>query len=469
MAVNFEHSEYQAHVADWDMVDTLCAGDSAVKKAGVVLLPDPVVKTDESSREISQIYERYKQRAMFFNVVGRTSVSLVGAMFRKSPTLETPQTIAYVAEDLDGAGVSIYQQSQSVCAAVLRAGRAGLLVDYPTTEPASVDDVRAGRVRANVVAYSAQQIINWRLQSVGGKSVLALVVLAEMHSEQGEYDEKSEKQLRALRLIDGVYVQELHRKNKQGEWYIVETFTPRMANGSAWGEIPFAFVGAVNNDPSVDGAPLFDLAVTNRKHYQLSADWYNALYFAGQPQPWISGLNIEWRDKLLDEGIVVGSRSPIPLPEGGAFGYATVPADTAIQKQLDKLEEQMVSLGARLVMPGEAAKTATQSAGEQDVSHSVVSLVAENVSDAYTKCLEWMLGFVGGDGECEYRLSGDIAVTQWDAPILTAIVAAVQGGMIPRPDAIRFLQRIGLIDAEKTVEEIEGQLDNGGSTLNLDG
>lgn len=468
MAVNFEHSEYQAHVADWDMVDTLCEGDSAVKKAGIKLLPDPIVKSDESKLELTAIYEKYKQRAMFFNVVGRTNTSLTGAVFRKSPTLEVPQTIKYVSEDVDGAGVSVFQQSQNVVSDVLKTGRHGLLVDYPNTEPASVDDVRAGRVRANIVRYKAQQIINWRYQSVGGKSVLVLVVLSETHSEQDDYAEKCEPQLRALRLINGMYVQEIHRKNKQGEWELVEVYSPRMSNGSAWPVIPFQFVGAVNNDANVDGAPLFDIGVTNRKHYQLSADWYNALYFAGQPQPWISGLNIEWRDALLKEGIVVGSRSPIPLPEGGAFGYATVPADTAIQTQLDKLENQMVALGARLVMPGEATKTATQSAGEQEVAHSVVSLVASNVSEAYEQCLRWMLGFVGGDGECVYELSGDISVTQWDAQIVAAVVAATQGGYLTRPDAIRFFQRIGLADAEKSIEEIEGELDNGNTTLTLD-
>ena len=238
-----------------------------------------------------------------------------------------------------------------------------------------------------------------------------------------------------------------------------------MANGQPWSTIPFVFVGAINNDSSIDQAPLFDLACVNRKHYQLGADWYNALYYAGQPQPVITGLTEDWRDWLEKNGVVVGSRAPFLLPAGGSFTYATVTADSAIQKELADLVQTMAMLGARLVQPGEAAKTATQSAGEQEVSHSVLSLAAENVSDAYTQALAWAQIFMGGAGAVEFRLSNDLAVIQWDAQMLAAIVAAWQSGTMPKADAVRFLQRIGLIDASKTVEQVIDELDGGGIEL----
>lgn len=468
MAVTFQHPEYKKNASDWTMVRTLCEGDSAVKDAGETLLPNPAVSTGEEPRSAAAIYERYKQRAMFYNVVGHTKRSLVGSVFRKAPSLTTPATIAYVSEDIDGAGVSIYQQSQSVLDDVLMTGRAGLLIDYPASGFASMADVASGTARANAIHYRAEQITNWRTTQIGGKSVLSLVVLSEFHTEADDYEEKQVPQLRALRLIDGLYVVELHRKNAKGEWVIVDVIAPTMANGTRWTEIPFAFIGATNNSPDPDSAPLYDLAVANRKHYQLSADWYNALFFAGNPQPWIAGLTEAWRDALMENGVVVGSRSPIPLPEGGAFGYATVPADTAIQRELQTIEEQMQSLGARLSQKGEATKTATQSAGEQEAAHSVISLVAENVSDAYTKALEWMLGFVGGNGAVDYRISNDISVTTWDAQTLMAVVQARQSGDIPQSDAIAYLKRVGLIDAEKEDADIIEELAAGGG-VSLDG
>lgn len=468
MSVDFQREDYQEALPDWEMVDTLCDGESAVKRAGEALLPNPVVATGETKQELTAIYQRYKQRALYVNIVGRTRSSLIGSVYRKAPTLSVPANLQYMATDCDGNGLSIYQQSQKSLEDVLTAGRCGLLVDFPQTDGAvSLADMQSGLIRANICHYDAEDITNWQHTRIGGKSLLSKVVLAEKADVVSGFSTTKVRQYRELSLDDGVYVVRLWRKNeKTQKWelYADDTF-PLQANGQPWNFIPFTFVGAINNDSGIDQAPLFDLACVNRKHYQLGADWYNALYFAGQPQPVISGLTEDWRDWLEKNGIVVGSRAPFLLPEGGTFNYATVTADTAIQKELTDLVATMAMLGARLVQPGEAVKTATQSAGEQEVSHSVVSLAAENVSDAYTQALAWAQMFMGGSGACEYRLSNDLSVIQWDAQILAAIVAAWQSGTLPKSDAIRFMQRIGLADGTKTVEDIIEELDGAGVNL----
>ena len=468
MSVDFQREDYQEARPDWEMVDTLCDGESAVKRAGEKLLPNPVISTGETKGEITNIYARYLERSLYVNIVGRTRASLIGAVFRKPPSYSAPANLDYMQTDCDGNGLSIYQQSQKTLEDTLTAGRCGLLVDFPQTAGAvSVADMASGLVRANICHYDADEIINWQHKRVGGRSLLSKVVLAEKADVTEGFETKSVRQLRELSLDDGIYVVRLWRKNeKTQKWelYADDTF-PLQANGQPWNFIPFTFVGAINNDSGIDQAPLFDLACVNRKHYQLGADWYNALYFAGQPQPVISGLTEDWRDWLEKNGIVVGSRAPFLLPEGGTFNYATVTADTAIQKELTDLVATMAMLGARLVQPGEAVKTATQSAGDQEVSHSVVSLAAENVSDAYTQALAWAQMFMGGSGACEYRLSNDLSVIQWDAQILAAIVAAWQSGTLPKSDAIRFMQRIGLADGTKSVEDIIEELDGAGVNL----
>lgn len=229
MGVDFKNAQYKNSLADWVMVRTLCEGDSAVKKAGETLLPNPAIGTGEPAVQAAAIYERYKQRAAFFNVTGRTAQSLIGSVFRKPPTLVVPQNIEPITYDIDGAGVSIYQQSQSVLFDVLATGRAGLLVDYPSVDvAASAADVAAGVVRPIVAKYTAEQILNWRHERIGGQSVLSLVTLCEDYAkESDDYSEEYDKQIRALRLIGGVYVVEIHRKNSKGEWVIVEIFTPK--------------------------------------------------------------------------------------------------------------------------------------------------------------------------------------------------------------------------------------------------
>lgn len=466
--VAFQRADYKVAAPDWAMVRTLCEGESKVKAAGETYLPNPCVpgSTGESRSEVAAIYTRYLARALFLNVVGRTRSSLVGAVFRRTPKLTLPSSIAYMAKDCDGAGVSIYQQSQSALDEVLSTGRCGLLVDYPDTGgAASVADMMAGKIRANIVRYDAAQIVNWQQTRIGGQSVLTRIVLHEMVDAVDGFETKPVEQHRELAIDEGRYVVRLWRKDERGDWQQVGEAYPTTSTGAAWTVIPFVFIGALNNDANIDGAPLYDLACVNRKHYQLGADWYNALYYAGNPQPTMTGLTEAWRDWLEEKGFILGARTILPLPVGGAYQLVTCPADTAIPKQLDTLKDEMVALGARLIMPGEVSKTATQSAGEQEVSHSVVSLAAENVSDAYTQALIHAQTFMGGAGECEYVLNGDIAGRVLDPQMVVALVSAWQSGTVPKRDVQVYLQRVGLIDPEKSPEEIEEETAGGGMNL----
>ena len=61
------------------------------------------------------------------------------------------------------------------------------------------------------------------------------------------------------------------------------------------------------------------MAALNLAHYRNSADYEDSVFFNGQPQPWMAGLTEEWRDWLKKEGIVIGSRVILPLPENGSF------------------------------------------------------------------------------------------------------------------------------------------------------
>ena len=465
--VSFQRSDYDEALPSWEMVDTLVEGEAEVKRAGEKLLPNPVVVSSESRAEVSSIYERYKERALYVNVVGRTLTSLIGAAFRKAPVLTVPPNLAYMSSDCDGNGLSIYQQSQKSLEDVMITGRAGLLVDFPSTEGAvSVADMQSGAISASLCHYDAEDIINWQHSRIGGKSVLSRVVLSEEIQHDEGFATGKIHQLRELSLDSGIYAVRLwHKHPTTGKWEQVSEVFPRTSTGANWTEIPFCFIGAVNNDASIDHAPMYDLACVNRKHYQIGADWYNALYYAGQPQPVIAGLDADWRDWLEKNGIVVGSRAPFLLPVGGSFTYATVTADTAIQKELESLKEQMVQLGARLVMPGEAVKTATQSAGEQEVSHSVISLAAANVSEAYTKALAYAQSFMGGAGAVEYRINTDFNITRLDAPMISALVQAWQSGTAPKQDVQAFMQRAGLIAEDRTQEEIDELTSSGGMSL----
>lgn len=458
MSITFQHPEYRDNAELWEMVEDVCDGQHEVKSKDSRYLPIPNPK-DLSTENLAR-YEQYKARAVFYNVTRRTLTSLTGAAFRKAPSLTVPPIIGYVDDDIDGAGLSIYQQSQEVLADALKYGRGCLLVDYPRTEtPASVADMQSGAIRATVVRYEAEDVINWRMEQVGAQFRLSLVVISECETVQVDDFETAEvDQYRALRLIDGIYTVEIYRQNEKREWYLFDSYVPRTGNGGTWSEIPFTFVGSVANSASVDPSPLYDMAVLNLAHYRNSADYEDSVFFSGQPQPWMAGLTEEWRDWLQEQGIRIGSRVILPLPEGGQFGFAQAAPNPLAKEAMDAKERQMQAIGARLITPGSAVKTATEAQGDQEAEHSVLSLVAANVSEAYTQCLNWMLAYMNASGDVSYEIHVDPGKFQVDGVMLGALVAANQAGKLPDADLYRIMRRLDVIDPSKTDEQITEEL-----------
>jgi predicted Rdx family selenoprotein len=134
---------------------------------------------------------------------------------------------------------------------------------------------------------------------------------------------------------------------------------------------------------------------------------------------------------------------------------------------MDAKEKQMVSLGARLIESGSAAKTATQDQNDAAAEHSVLSLIVSNISEAYTQCLAWMARFANITGETVYKINQDFTRASLDATILRGLFDAVQGGKLPEADFWQYLRDRGVINPEKTDDEIRDELEtaNGGPDL----
>lgn len=460
--VTFTRPEYTAAKYRWRLVRDVCKGSETVKAAGDYYLPRP--NASDKSQDNKDRYDAYKKRAVFYNATGRTKHSLVGAVFRTWPTLTVPGALDYVTKDIDGQGVSVYQQSQSVIGHLLEVGRHGLLVDYAAVEAGTVSkaDEQAGRARANVASYPAESIINWKTRQVGGQHLLSLVVLREKVDVDTDDGFGSEQvlQYRVLRLdVTGVYTQEVWEEGSSKTEMTVAPFAPLNGSGQPWRIIPFQFLGSENNDTSIDDSPLYDMAEVNIGHYRNSADYEEAAYLVGQPQPWMSGLDEQWRDHLEKAGIFLGSRAPWLLPVNGACGVWQAQPNIVAKEAMDAKKQDMVSLGARLIERGSAVKTATQADNDSAAEHSVLSLVVSNVSEAYSQCLAWMAEFVNAPGEAIYKLNQDFSQITLDATILAALFNAVQGGKLPEGDFWQYLRDRGVINPEKTDDDIRDELE----------
>ncbi|MGL4439482.1 MAG: DUF4055 domain-containing protein, partial [Bosea sp. (in: a-proteobacteria)] len=412
----------------------------------------------------------YKQRAVLYNATGRTRDGLLGLAFRRDPRgLDNlPARLAYLEVNCDGAGASLYQQSQATTKAALETGRHGLYVDY--------SEALMGPI---IKAYRAEDIINWRVANEGGKTALTMVVLAEEAEIDDGYQTVCVPQWRELLLENGRFVVRLWQRLQKGGEPVQVAFdeagqvfdmVPRSVGGPL-DFIPFQFVGAQSNDPAIDEGPLYDLAYLNRAHYRNSADYEDSVFLAGQPQPWMSGLTEEWRDHLQKQGSAyLGSRAMLMLPQGGAFGIEQAQPNTLAKEAMDQKESQMIALGARLIEASQANRTATESDNDKEVSTSVLSMVCANVSEAYTQAIAWCARYVDltiAEGDGKYAINQDFARMVAEPQMITALVGAWQSGAFAKTDLRAFLRRLGVIDVQRSDEVIDDEMEAAGPALGM--
>lgn len=90
----------------------------------------------------------------------------------------------------------------------------------------------------------------------------------------------------------------------------------------------------------------------------------------------------------------------------------------------------------------------------------MLSLIASNTSEAYTAALGWVAQFMGADGTAlELSSAQDFAVGGLQT--LHQYMAAFSDATLPVDDYLKVLQRAGIVDPEKSPEEIRGQVDHG--------
>lgn len=470
MNPNQQRSDFSDYLELWNSIDDVVQGKDLHRHLRSL---KRYMKNQEGIMADDLRQREYENNAVFYNVTGYTLNGLIGTMFRKEASLVLPNVLVYIENNIDGKGNGIQQHSRKTASEVIKKGRCGLWVDYPEMETeTSLAD--AELITATIHRFEAQQIISWRTRLIGSQMVLDQILLrytTEVPKEDG-YGFKDQEIILELKLVDDdgrlVYrTQEFHR-NTENEgadaWVAQDEKTPRNRNGESINYIPFIFCGSENNDPAIDHPPLADMAKLNIAHYRNSADYEDNVWYAGQTQPWMSGATEEFYDMIEKHEIRIGSRILFPVPEGQTFGFATPdPNPQSRQAMLDKVE-MMIGIGARFITPGGAAKTAYEAESDREVSHSILSTIADNISRAYTTCLIWMMDFMPDSPESEilFEIDSDFSDVGSTPQLLAAWVKSYLDGAVPQDQYINWMQRQGYFDATEDPEMIAERLNSEG-------
>ncbi len=460
MPITSVREELRKMFKQYELIEDCLAGEQQVKYRRTKYLPMP--NPDDTSKENAARYDSYITRANFFNVAQRTQLGLRGQVFLRDPLVEVPTLLQPVIDDATGSGVTAQQLAQELTDKTLAFGRVGLYVDYPNmTTPegesrgVSRAEVEGGDVKPMLKLVDAKDAINWRVYRKGAKIALSMVTFREDYeAEDDGFETKKKDQWRVLRLIDGEYVIEVYRDKFGAQPF--ERYSPKDSDGKPFDEIPFIFIGAVNNDPSIDPPPMYDLCAINIAHYRNSADYEESVYVVGQPTFWFSGLTQKWIDDTMGGVIRLGALGGIPLPADGNAGILQAEPNTLAKEAMEMKQGQMLALGAKLVEASQVQRTATEADIDNVSETSVLATVAKNVGSA----MEWALGFgarfVGqADGKIAYELNTEFDLVNLSPEERKALLAEYQAGGITWTEWRDSLRRAGI--ASLTDEEAKAE------------
>ncbi len=412
---NAAHREMEP---SWDLMADVCAGTLRLRQKGPTYLPlEPAEDTHD--------YALRKNRALFFNATERTLQALTGMVLRKEPRLadDNPPALLDLWENIDNAGTHAAVFAKEAFASALKYGHGLIYVDMPPPLPpgATLADERALNRRPYWVFYEADQIVNWRVETIRGQQALTLLVLEEESIEpDGDYGEKKVERYRVLR--PGSW--QLYRETESGgkKEYLLEAEGP-----TSLPYIPATVIYARRTGFLTSKPPLLDLALVNLTHYQKYSDYSIYLHVSSRPVLWFRGRNTA---KQIEP---IGPYTYFDVDqENGhvAFAETTGAALAAARTDLEDLKAQMAMLGLSLLAgPSPAPTTATEQLISKVQSDSDLATAARSLKDALELALYYTSAYLGleqsGSVELE-ALSEGLFLSAQDVQTYSAMVASRQ-------------------------------------------
>jgi hypothetical protein len=483
MAYVDNHPDFDKFQPIWKKCKDVIEGEDALKQAdrnkqGTYLRP--LNPSDKSAYNVAR-NKSYINMARFQNYTAKTEAGWLGMAFRLPPTIENiPSEIEYLAQDADGSWLSLEQQSRNTLKHIIDFGRCGLLTDMPAFEgQATRADVENG-YRANIKLYSADSIRDWSPENPNRFDPLSFVKLRETFVYWGKDGDPTKKgngeRFLILKLVDGVYVQEVWEKREEDEEHIlIKEIYPRRSNGSTFDYIPFDFVGSLNNTPKVDKPMVLDLANANLGMYQEDANLRISSFGFSAVTPHIADDQYFQRHNMVGEDgeeqtVEFGEDSLIITGSGGAFNLVAPPENPLAQRIKESDRQDLIGLGAQVIVPGGGAETAEAVRIKKGDSASLLSIAVQNVSNAYMSQLENVAEFMGATiaNDTVIALNEDFFYEDLTPEMARELVATWQNGVISKDVLDQKLVKGGIIPSGTDLEIMNGALETELDTIPTD-
>jgi hypothetical protein len=415
-------------------------------------------------------YLAYKQRAHFFDGLGRTAESFSGNIFAKEPvqTGEVSDEFTAMLENVDGAGRSLRQFAEDVVWDAMQTYWGAILVDYsPAPVEKSEADTIGNGYRAYMRWYTAESVINWRREVRNGRTVLTLVVLKEPYeySVGDRFTTATRNRYRALILDEnGRYYQELY--DEATDLKTFEVIEPKLPDGQSLDFIPCFFCPFDAPSKSI----LLGLAYESIGLSQQSADYENGLHWTGVPTPVVEN---------MDTPINKDTGEPKPVLLGGSSFLFFKSPDAAVNVKylefsgagLNQLAQaidaglyRMGLLGARAIGSDkkgvETAETARiYRASENAVLKAFARAMSEKITSAVRLMAQWNRFSPEMYENWSYALNTDYDDLNANAQMIATILSGRMNNEVPRYAVFKVLKEAEQIPDDWDFSQFVQELD----------
>lgn len=434
--IDTRHPDYEVFSKIWAKVRDCTKGSDWVKSKGETYLPKLSGQEDEE-------YKAYKSRAQFNNFGGRTLQISIGQLFRKNPQYED---LDDYKKNIDLSGNSIESFSRQLFKEILKTNRAGVLVDY------SVD-----QKRPYLSMYTAETIINWKHERIGGEKKLSMVMLEIEVPKQDQYSHDTEKRWKEFYLEDGIYKtrewEEVKGDKNERDFQLIEgSEITIMRNGGNMSYIPFYPITTDGTSWALTNPPLYDIININIGHYNNSADYENMLHWTGAKTLVVKEFNED----------IVPIGGTVDLGKDGDAYYLEASSDSGLKEEMRHKEELIAAMGSQL-MSGrgryiQSAETSrNQSSGEYATLADIAGAMGDGMSKALSELYEW-----GKKTKKEINITynKDYEVDDIPQGKLTELIGAVQSGSMSPDTFFHILEGYELYPPGWTIEKEQSAIDD---------
>lgn len=402
------HDELQEVLPVIQSIRDAISGSATVKSKTYTYLPHPS-QADQTSKQAKARYATYIGGAEWDGFPEQTERSMLGRLQVGSASINLPEQINYLLEDVDGDGLSLKGAMHQTAKNILEVKWHLLLADYAgipelDTADISIDQLKQLNPRAKIKQYTRENVVYWNHERINGSLQLTFLMLKEVGNKFDPETLTSEKVVSYLVLAldnDGNYYQQKHTE-RNGKLDEATERSYVLVGGQNLKWIPVQIVTDGENEagkmPKEMGF-MSNICELAYNRYRVSADYKEAMRNL-PPTTYLEGMDTaNWETFKEVNGrayIATGAGAVNLMPEGVKVSIEGADTELAgYERYFDDNKKKVQALGGVFKDDTGAAKTATEARQDNAEQTAVLNDLVTGLEAGFKRILGYCAMFEG--------------------------------------------------------------------------